>query len=306
MTLRRIALCLCLTLLLVAGGTASAAAATTSTSKSADSTKATTKSTATTDDGATVTGNGSVQGYAADTVLQDGTIVELVKGNNRKVEPATAKNVQQMYGVTVDPHLLSLTITDASLKNEVFVATSGTFEVLVSTQGGSIKPGDYITMSSVDGVGMNAGSDGTTVFGRAVGGFDGKTNTLGSTELKDSGGHVIKTATLGIIPVAVNIQRNPNEKSTKANLPQQLQRVGEAVAEKPVGGVRIYLSAAITFLSVIVAIVILYAGIRNSIIAIGRNPLSKKTVIRGLLSVIMAGVIVLIIGLFAVYLLLKL
>jgi len=53
-------------------------------------------------------------------------------------------------------------------------------------------------------------------------------------------------------------------------------------------------------------LVTLYSGIRNALIAIGRNPLSKKSIFRGLLEIILTGFIILIIGLFAVYLLLKL
>lgn len=252
------------------------------------------------------TGGASIHGYAADQELQLGTIVQLAKDNGHKVLPAVSKNSQQIYGVVVDPHLLSLTISDDSLKHEAFVATSGTYQVLVSDQTGPIKSGDYVALSDIDGVGMAAGNAGTTVLGRATGSFDGKHDTLGSAALKDDGGHTVKTVHFGSIPIAINIQRNPEEKSTKANLPNALQRVGKAVAEKPVSPVRIYLSAVIAALTVVVTIVMLYAGIRNSLISIGRNPLSKKAVFRGLIEVILASLVVLIIGLFAVYLLLKL
>jgi len=254
----------------------------------------------------TATSAGSVQGYAADSDLQDGTIVQLVGDKAIKVAPATNKDLQQMYGVTVDPHRLSVTISDASLTHEVFVATSGTFNVLVNTQGGEIKAGDYITMSALDGVGMKAGTDQKTVFGRAAGGFDGKSKSVGSTTLKYDIGGDSETVQIGIIPVAINIQRNPNDKSTKANLPKVLQRIGEAIAEKPIGPMRIYLSIAVTGLSIMVALVTLYAGIRNAIIAIGRNPLSKKSIFRGLAEIILTSFLILIIGLFTVYLLLKL
>jgi len=249
---------------------------------------------------------GSVQGYAATEPLQDGTIVQLTKDSSSTVEPANSKNMNQMYGVTVDPHLLSLTISDSSLKNQVYVATSGTFDVIVNTQGGAIAKGDYVTLSAIDGVGMKAGSDESTVFGRAATAFDGKNNVIGTTQLKDTSGKTQDTVALGIISVAINIQRNPNEKSTKANLPKALQRLGEAIAEKPIGPLRIYLSIGITGLSIIVALVTLYAGIRNAIIAIGRNPLSKKSIFRGLVEIILTSFLILIIGLFAVYLLLKL
>jgi hypothetical protein len=250
-------------------------------------------------------GGGNVQGYAADSALQIGTIVQLEGGSTAKVGAATSKNMNQMYGVVVDPHQLSLTLSSDKVGNESYVATSGTYDVLVSSQGGAINTGDYVTLSAIDGVAMKAGTDEPTVFGRAAAGFSGKTG-VGSVALKDVTGQQTQTVTLGVIPVAIDIQRNPNKKSTKADVPPVLQRIGQAIAEKPVSAVRIYLSVAVTTLCIIIAIVVLSSGIRSSIIAIGRNPLSKKSIFRGLLEIILTSFLILIIGLFTVYLLLKL
>jgi len=254
------------------------------------------------------TGTGSVQGYAAASALSVGTVVQLVGSDATKVEPATSKDLSKMYGAVVDPHELSLTISDSTLTNEAYVATLGTYKVLVSTEGGPIKSGDFVTMSAINGVAMKAGDyqSQKTVLGRAVASFSGKSNALSKITLKDTTGKVTQTVSLGLISVAINVQRNPNDKSTKANLPPALQRIGQAIADKPVGPMRIYLSIGITGLSIMVALVTLYAGIRNALIAIGRNPLSKKSIFRGLLEIILTGFLILIIGLFAVYLLLKL
>lgn len=270
-----------------------------------NNTKSSTTSTSSTPQKAT--GGGSVQGYASATPLQPGTIVQLDGAKKNTIQPATIKHLDQMYGSVVDPHQLSLTISDASLQNEAFVTINGTYGVLVNTQNGPIKIGDYVTMSSLDGVGMKAGSyqDQKTVLGRAIGGFDGKGDSLGTTTLKDSSGKSIPV-NIGMVAVAINIGPNPNQKSTKTNLPPVLQKIGQAVAEKPIGPLRMYLSIAITGLSIVVALTVLYSGIRNSIISIGRNPLGKKSIFRGLLEIILTAFLILIIGLFAVYLLLKL
>jgi hypothetical protein len=50
----------------------------------------------------------------------------------------------------------------------------------------------------------------------------------------------------------------------------------------------------------------LYSGIRSGMIAVGRNPLSKKSIMRSLIETVIAGLIVFAVGIFAVYLLLKL
>lgn len=253
-------------------------------------------------------GGGSVTGYSAATPLDNGTIVQLTGKDSKQVKVATQKELQNMFGVTVDRNRQPITISNENIQNETYVAVSGTYNVLVSTQGGAINTGDYVTLSSVDGVAMKAGTldEQGTVFGRAQAKFDGKGATLGSTTLKDTTGKTTGTVQLGSIPVTIDIRRNPNDKSTKTDLPEFLQRLGKAIAEKEVSPIRIYLSLAITAVSLIAAIAVLYSGVRNSIVSIGRNPMSKKSIFRALLEIILTSILILVIGLFAVYLLLKL
>lgn len=253
-----------------------------------------------------VYGGGSVEGYATETPLDNGTIVQLSGKSSTEVKIATQANLQDMFGVTVDRSQLLVASSNAALKNEVFVAVSGTYDTLVSNQAGPIAVGDYLTMSSVNGVLMKAGTEEKTVFGRATQAFDGKGVTLGTTTLKDTTGKDNKTVILGSIPVTVDIKHNPNDKTTKVNVPDWLERIGVAIAEKPVSAIRIYLSMIITGLSIITAIAMLYSGVRNGVISIGRNPMSKKSIFRALLQVIVTSLLILVIGLFAVYLLLKL
>jgi hypothetical protein len=251
-------------------------------------------------------GGGSVQGYAADTPLDNGTIVQLTGKDSNRVKIATKAEVQNMFGVVVDRNTLPLTISNSAVENETYVAVSGTYDVLVSTQGGPIVSGDYVTLSSINGIAMKAGVDKTTVFGRANQSFDGKGTTLGTTDLKDESGATNQKVILGSVSVTIDIRSNPNDISTDVNVPEPLRRVGQAIAQKEVTPVRLYLSMAITVVCIITAIVILYAGIRNGVVAIGRNPMTKKSIFRALLEVILTAALILIIGLFAVYLLLRL
>lgn len=246
----------------------------------------------------------SAQGYAAPSPVDIGAIVTLNK-DTQSVVTAKQAQLQNMFGVAVDRNQLAFAVSNSTVQNETYVAVSGTYNVLVSTQGGAIESGDYVTLSSVDGIGMKASTAEKTVFGRAAASFDGKALTLGTTELKDSSG-AAKTVTLGTIPVTINIERNPNVKSTKVNVPNWLERFGVQIAEKQISPIRIYLSMGITAVSLITAIVMLYAGVRNAIIAIGRNPMTKRSIFRALLEVILTSILILVIGLFAVYLLLKL
>lgn len=250
-------------------------------------------------------GGGSVQGYAAETPVGNGTIVQLIGENANRVQPATQQNVQNMFGVAVDKSQLTVAISNG-VENETHVAVSGTYNVLVSTQAGPIVAGDYVTLSSIDGVAMRAGTENVTVFGRANTGFDGTGVVLGTATIRDVNGQETDTVALGTVPVTIDIRRNPNDISTKVNVPDILQRVGQAIAEKEVSPVRIYLSLAIAIISLITAIIIIYAGVRNGVISIGRNPMSKKSIFRALVETILTSVLILLIGLFAVYLLLRL
>lgn len=254
---------------------------------------------------AEVYGGGSVQSYASDQSIDNGRIVQLTGKNSDRVQVAAKSELQNMFGVTVDPQQLPVKITAGTKENETYVAASGTYNVLVSTEGGPIASGDYVTLSSINGVAMKAGTEEATVFGRAARAFDGKSTTLGSTELKNSAGGTVAVK-LGSVPVTIDIKRNPNEKSTKVNVPEVLERVGQAIAEKEVSPVRIYISMAIAAISLIAAIVVVYTGVRNSVISIGRNPMSKKSIFRALLEIILTSILILFIGLFAVYLLLRL
>lgn len=252
-------------------------------------------------------GGGSVQAYGSAEPLAFGTIVQLVPDQSNQVTVATRQQLTNMFGVVVDRNQLPLTLTtEGGVENETFVAVSGTYNALVSTEAGPIQSGDYVTLSAINGIAMKAGTEEAAVFGRANGGFDGQGVTLGTMQIQDVNGAATQTVSIGSIPVTVDIRQNPNIISTEANLPDVLQRVGQQIAEKEVNPIRIYLSLAIAVISVIAAIVMLYAGIRNAVISIGRNPMSRRSIFRALLEVVLTALLILIIGVFAVYLLLRL
>lgn len=246
----------------------------------------------------------SVQSYSAQQRLDRGTIVAL--GDDNQLIVATAQSSKQVLGVVVDHNSLPTRVDSGDVKNQTYVASTGTFPMLVSTQNGVIEPGDYVTLSAISGVAMLADSEQEMVVGRAQIGFAGQANRLSQVDLKDASGQVIKKADLGIVPVTIEIAKNPNTKSTKTALPDFLERIGQQIAEKTVSPVRMYLSVAIAGISLIIALTILVAGVRQSILSIGRNPLSKRSIIFALVQVILTSFIILIIGLFAVYLLLRL
>jgi hypothetical protein len=88
-------------------------------------------------------------------------------------------------------------------------------------------------------------------------------------------------------------------------VPEVLTKFAQIVTKQPVSAFRIYLSAGVLLVCLIVAGIILVAGVRTGMTAVGRNPLAKRSIVRSLIQVTLMALIVFVIGLIAVYLLLK-
>lgn len=243
------------------------------------------------------------QGYSADQPLERGMLVAVKLNDPTKVEPVTANALDRLKGVIVQPNDIPVTISNDGQK--VFVATGGTYEVLISDQGGAIKAGDYISISSLPGIGMKAGESQAIVLGRAITDFKGKEDTLGSSEVQI--GDKKTQVKFGRIQVSVSINRNPGLKVPDTpQIPKLLDKVSKIIVNKSVSPQKVYLATAIFIATSIISGIMLYSGARSSLISIGRNPLSRKVIVRGLIQVVILSLIIFITGMFGVYLLLKL
>lgn len=244
------------------------------------------------------------QGYGTDQPLQTGLVVRLKDGDTSKVTPLKLDEVDKMHGVVVDPNDAAVTLSGDGQK--AFVATAGRQEVLVSTQAGEIKAGDYIALSALSGIGMKAGETDFMVVGKALADWGAQgTVSVGTTKVKDSAGGE-REVKLGRVAVDITISKNPLLKSREPDLPEFLQRVSEAVAGKPVSAERVYIGIVVFVITTIVAGSLLYSGIRSSMISMGRNPLGKKVYVKAMVQVVVSGLIIFIVGIFGVYLILKL
>ena len=244
------------------------------------------------------------QGYDVETdvSLQRGMIVGLKEEDPKKVEPINNSAIKRLHGVVVGTGDSSFVLAEQSQK--IYVASGGKFDVLVSDQNGAILPGDYVTVSAVTGIGMKSDDTQELVLGKAIDSFDGVDRVLSEASIKDAQGQDRKLH-IGRIQVDIAIMRNPVLKST-ASLPSFFFISSEYVAGKPVNPIRVYISIAILFAAAAVSGSLIYSGVRSGMIAIGRNPLSRKSILRGIVQVIIVGLIIFIVGIFGVYLMLKL
>jgi len=242
-----------------------------------------------------------IQSYNAGPSVLAGMVVETEPRDQSTVMPLTVQDIRNMLGVVVpaDDAAIILAPQSASAR-QVLVASSGNYGILVSNQDGSVKAGDYLTMSSLPGIAMKAANDQAEIIGRAGGDFDGVNNTLSTVSLKVSSGHSTNVA-IGQVPVSVRL--GPNPLYQKSNLPGFLSRAASNVSNKP-GSIRIYLSAAVLLATLLISGVMFYGGVRSSITAIGRNPLAKREINRNLVQSVAAGLVIFLAGILAAYLIL--
>ena len=244
--------------------------------------------------------------YSADATIQLGMIVKVNATKTSFIEPVTEATLKSMLGVVVKPNETTITISPQnSVNQQVYVASTGKYLTLVSNQTGPIKPGDYITVSALAGIGMKADEGQSLVLGKAVGGFSGTNNVVGKVTLKDQKGKSTDVSISRII-VDLDISHNPLENKSSDKVPGVLNKAAVTISGKPVSAARIYLGLVVLAVSGYVASTVVYSGVRSGMISVGRNPLSKKSIIKSLIQTVVGGLIIFVAGIFGVYAILKL
>jgi hypothetical protein len=233
------------------------------------------------------------QGFSGKGNLSAGMVVALAKDAQNTVEAAPASDTSRIYGVIIDPSDAPL-LLNRQTGDQVFVATSGSYPVFVSTERGAIKPGDYLSISSTDGIAAEATYQQSTVLGQESAAFDGKIGAITT----------VGKAAIGKITVTINPHKSPLVKND-ISIPPFLRKIGESVAGKPVSAIHIYMALAFLLAAVIISTSLLTAGVRGGMIALGRNPLNKGSIMNSMFKVVSASALIFVIGLAGVYLLLK-
>lgn len=244
--------------------------------------------------------------YNADNSVQTGMVVELNAKDPSSVLPVPDTDISKTLGVVIPASNAAIVLSPQTpTKQQVLVSSTGRYGLLVSNQNGPVKPGDLLTISSIAGVAMKASDQQTQLVGHAAGTFSGTANVIGSVALKNTIGKTTNVA-LGRVPTDIGLAHNPLFQKTPDYVPQFIAKVASGVANHPVSAARIYLGLSLIFATTIITGNMLYSGVRSGMTAVGRNPLSKKSIIRSLIQTVIAGLIIFVAGVFAVYLLLKL
>jgi hypothetical protein len=299
---------LLVTLSLVAcvGQAAAAKAASTSATKSSASTSA--KSSSTSSSSATANlSSGVTQSYNADPSVKTGMFVELNPKNLTTVIPLTEATIKNVLGVVIPSQSASIVLTPSNAANtQVLVNNTGELEALVSNQNGPIASGTYLDISSLDGIAMAASTTQTTVVGRADSAFSGKTGVIGSMQVKNSLGKTV-TVNIGRIAVHISVTHNPIfKKASKSDfVPGFIGKIVFQVTSKNDSAARVYIAIVILVGLIIFCANMLFGGIRGGMIAVGRQPLSKKSITISLIQTVFFALAIFVGGIAGLYTFLK-
>lgn len=239
------------------------------------------------------------QGFSSSANLQPGMIVRMDSANSSQVTVLDLSHINQMLGVVISASEAALTLSQPTVAQEVYVSNFGQHSVLVTNQNGPIRVGDYITISSLSGLGMKADGNESLVLGQAAAPFDGVHNVLSSGSLAGPSGQKL-SVNIGSIPVDISIASNPLSQGAKG-VPAFLNKLTKFATNKTVSASRIYLGMLCVVAGLIVTITIIYSGVKNGFISIGRNPLAKRTIDLNLLRVVAISVVIFAISLGAAY-----
>ncbi len=192
--------------------------------------------------------------------VQNGYLVALNEG---KYQLASEEYSPYLYGVVaLNP---AVAVSQIGHQNAYPVVTSGSSEVIVSAANGTIAPGDYITSSTTPGVGMKA-SEAGFVIGIAQAEY---TNTNEP----------------GLITVVIDskfISSLSNEQLSARAFAAQFQNafsIGmRAAASEPNTALRYGAAALVLIISITVGFLVFGRAATNGIVAVGRNPLARKSI----------------------------
>lgn len=240
------------------------------------------------------------RGYVTDDLeLRPGMVVGLSDSSTPekpKVERAAYNKESKVIGVTTTPEDELVTI--ASGEQQVYVESSGEVDVYVSDIGGDIKSGDLLALSPLKGILMKADANPAIVIGIALEDFEA--STAETKTIDDSSGQ--KEVKIGKIRINQDHKAASNQQAGVTD--SSLRRLGRSLTGREVGEIRVVI-ALIIFLAVLVAEGgIIYGAVSSALVALGRNPMAKKIIQKEMFRVILIAVVVLLVGLGAIYIIL--
>lgn len=205
--------------------------------------------------------------YVSDHIMQQGLFVTVGEGG--KVYPAPSRAVSAIVGV------VSSQVQDENGGYATEVVVEGRVSAIVSNANGAIKNGDRLMLSMVDGVAVKAEQESTAI-------------AIAKEDLTPQQG------SYGVIAVELVT-------GSRAAAGQQggIKGMIRNLTGKSVSDIRIILAFLIFGLVFIVDATLISSSANSSLIAIGRNPLSKISIVNSFSHVLVIAFIAIAVGLAA-------
>lgn len=222
-------------------------------------------------------------------------VSETGQGQTPYVQKASAGNADKTLGVVTS--LDSSLVTNVANGTQLVVANSGVAAVYVTDINGLVHKGDLLAPSPLEGILMRADNGTPGILGVALDNFaDLKTETV----KVDSPS--ISQAKVGLMGINMDVKFATSSSGVQQSF---LERLGQSIVHRQVNSLQAFVALAVLVLLIVVEGGIIYAAVSSSILSLGRNPLGKKTIIRGLWQTSLLVLVVLAAGLAAIYMVLR-
>lgn len=209
------------------------------------------------------------------------------------VEKATYTNSGSFAGIVVKVDDSAVTVSNRT--DTVYVADSGIVKAFVSDINGVPKKGDQLVVSPLKGILMRRTSETNKERVVAVANSDfGKSESTEQTIELDKGNKVTKVEQL-----EVSIRKDQTDDSSSDN--SAIEELVFAITGRQVRLIRLVIAMTILFIILIIEGSIVYGAVSSSITAVGRNPLSKKSVYKQLVQTGALTLMILLFGIAGIY-----
>lgn len=221
-----------------------------------------------------------------------GTIV--VTDSDDAVGPARQDQGRQVLGV------VSAAADGALDPGTVGVVSSGIVSVLVSDIAGPIKSGDPVTVSPINGIGMKA-SPPNWIIGIAQADFETSANKT-VQQTVDIGTNDTKTVLIKELPLLLSVSYySPGDTRGQNGFIAPVSDILESLSGRSVSTNRTIVALLVFAIAIIFLVTLVYSAVKNSLTAIGRNPLAGSRISGELIRVLVTAIGVIVVTLVAIY-----
>ena len=220
---------------------------------------------------------------------QVGTIVSYNPADNNEISLSSLNNREYLLGVVTEASDSGVSFVKDN--SSIYVALSGEVDVYVSNVNGSIKTGDLIGPSWLEGIGMRSDDiDRTKLLGVARENLDFK-NAKEYGEIETSSGK--KTVKVASVKVRLFDREGINDNlSNKTGI----EKIMTILAGKDVSIFRIIVVSFVFIVSLVVSSVFIYSAIKGGFISIGRNPMASTSIHKGMLHISITSISIILMG----------